>query len=169
MVKTEEKKATEKPEINIRFIFNMCNDVESMRHFYTDLIGLKQGSFRNDKEWGWLVYKSEGFEMMFFRADKQLPVLREWAVQPGYEGGTLETTSWGIHIPEEMFGVVVGRLNSAGVKTFKDRAEWRQDSYWGFSVMDPMGNTVELYTEPKEKPASTEWPGTRSNPKGAGK
>lgn len=146
-----------KPALNIRFIYSMCNDLEAVRHFYTELVGLEQGSFRDDEEWGWLVYESEGFEMMFFRADKELPVLKDWASQPGYEGGTLEVTSWSIHVPEEMFPAVVERLRSAGVKYFTKNPEWRQDCYWGFTVMDPMGNTVELYTQPKERPKSTEW------------
>ena len=37
--------------------------------------------------------------------------------------------------------------------------EGRQSSYRGFSVMDTQGNTVEVYTTPKEKPASGDWPG----------
>lgn len=169
MAVTEKKNAPGKPKVNIRFIFNVCNDVENMRHFYTDLIGLQQGSFRNDKDWGWLVYKSDGFEMMFFRADRKLQVHEEWAAQPGYEGGTLEVTSWGIHIPEAMFAEVVERVRSAGVKVFKNKPDWPQDCYWGFTVMDPMGNTVELYAEPQEKPTSTEWPDIWCLCRGAGK
>ncbi len=151
---SEKKKS---PLINIRFIYNMCNDLEAMRHFYTDLVGLEQGSFRNDEEWGWLVYRSEGFEMMFFRASEKLTLHEKWASQPGYEGGTLEVTSWSIHIPENVFAEVVSRLTSAGVKSLNKKPDWRQDCYWGFTCMDPMGNTVELYTEPAERPASTEW------------
>jgi len=33
--------AEEKPKINIKFIFTMCNDVVTMRHFYTDLLGIQ--------------------------------------------------------------------------------------------------------------------------------
>jgi hypothetical protein len=33
------------------------------------------------------------------------------------------------------------------------------DGYWGFTAMDPMGNTVEIYTIPAEKPETTTWPG----------
>jgi catechol 2,3-dioxygenase-like lactoylglutathione lyase family enzyme len=149
---------TGKATAQVKFIYNMCNDLEAMRTFYTDLVGLEQGSFRNDEEWGWLVYKSEGFEMMFFRAEKEISVRQEWACQPGYEGGTLEVTSWSIRIPEDAFPEVVSRVKSAGVRCLAEKPEWRQDCYWGFTAMDPMGNTVELYTEPKERPASTEWP-----------
>ncbi len=34
---------------------------------------------------------------------------------------------------------------------------WRQASYWGFTVLDPAGNTVEIYCAVKEKPANNEW------------
>ena len=159
MATTEEKKVPKTPKINIRFLYIMCNDVAAMRHFYTDLIGLKEVAFKDDEEWGWLAYQCEGFQMMFMRAEKKLPVIEEWTWQPGYGGGPREGTSWGIEIPDEMFSTVVDRLRDAGVKALTDKPQWRQESYWGFSVMDPMGNTVEVYTEPKEKPESTEWPG----------
>jgi len=158
MSESNESKDSGKRHAQMKFIYNMCNDLEAMRIFYTDLVGLEQGSFRNDEEWGWLVYRNEGFEMMFFRAEKEIPVQDEWASQPGYEGGSLEAVSWSICVTEESFPIVVERLKSAGARCLKERPEWRQDCYWGFSVMDPMGNTVELYTQPKERPRSTEWP-----------
>ena len=33
--------AEEKPKVNVRFIFSMCNDINAMRHFYTDLLGIQ--------------------------------------------------------------------------------------------------------------------------------
>ena len=83
----------ETPRINVRFLFNFCNDLKAVRRFYTDLIGLEEISFRTDEEWGWLVYKNEGFQFIWFRSDGDLPVLTEWAAQPGYEGGDFEGTS----------------------------------------------------------------------------
>ncbi len=145
------------PKVKLGFIYNHCNDVEAMRKFYTDLIGLKEFAFHNDEQWGWLCYKTGGLELMFFRTEDMIPVQEQWAVQPGWEGGTFEGTSWSIEVPGESFSSVVKRLLSAGIKCFKDKPMWLQDSYWGFPVMDPMGNTVEVYSTPKEKPASTEW------------
>jgi catechol 2,3-dioxygenase-like lactoylglutathione lyase family enzyme len=123
-----------------------------MRHFYSDLLGMKEVSYMNDEGFGWINYKCEGFEFMFFRAMNPMPVIEEWTWQPGYDGAEHNAISWAINIPEADFAATVERLKADGVKQFKDKPEWRQDSYWGFSVMDPMGNTVEVYTMPKEKP-----------------
>ncbi|MFH1232063.1 MAG: VOC family protein [Planctomycetota bacterium] len=149
----------EKPLINVRYLFNLCNDVESMRHFYSDLLGMKQQAFMNEKDFGYLCYNGDGVQLMFFYSGKPAPQLNEWAWQPGYDGGTLHVASWAIEIPEDKFAGVVMRLKKDSVKCFKNEPEWRQDNYWGFSVMDPMGNTVEVYTVPKIKPTSKTWTG----------
>lgn len=136
-----------KPDINIRFIFNFCNDIEEMRRFYSEIVGLQEVSYQNDDDWGWLVYQNEGFQFMWFRSDENLPVIDGWAAQPGYPGGEFAITSWSIEVPQEDFEEIVEKLKSAGVKLLSMKPEWRQDSYWGFTVMDPMGNTVEIFYE----------------------
>jgi catechol 2,3-dioxygenase-like lactoylglutathione lyase family enzyme len=148
----------EKPKANIRFLFNVCNDIDEVRHFYTDLLGMEEDGYMNDENFGYLSYECEGgVYFMFFRAVEKLPVLDEWASQPGWPGRTLEVNSWAIQIPYEDFAEVYEKLKGEGVTLFKPEPEWRQDSYWGLSVRDPMGNTVEVYATPKEKPASTTW------------
>ncbi len=137
----------DKTGINIRFIFNFCNDIDEIRRFYSELIGLEEVSYRNDEEWGWIVYQSEGFQFMWFRSDEKLPIIDGWAAQPGYNGGEFAITSWSIELPKEDFEEIIGRLKASGAKLFSMEPEWRQESYWGFTVMDPMGNTVELYYE----------------------
>lgn len=145
----------EKPKINIRFFFNHCNDLNEVRHFYSEVIGLQEKAF--NIEWGYLCYQSDGFEMMFFKDEKKVSHFEEWTDQPGWEGGTLKVTSWAIEIPEEMFNEVFRRLKDSGVKMFKEVPEWRTDNYWGLSVMDPVGNTLEVYTVPKKAPESKTW------------
>jgi hypothetical protein len=49
-------------------------------------------------------------------------------------------------MPEAEFADCYLRLREAGVRAFNEKPEWRRNSYWGYSVMDPMGNTVEVYT-----------------------
>lgn len=145
------------PNVNVRFIFNHCNDLTVAREFYTDLIGLREAAY--DEEQGYLVYQCEGFQFMFFKAKTEINVLNEWADQPGYEGGTFGGTSFAIEAPEEAFAKTVERIVNGGAKVLKDAPEWRMDSYWGFTTMDPMGATVEIYTVPAEKPLTTTWPG----------
>jgi len=148
-----------KPPFNgptIRFLFNVCNDLAATKNFYVDLIGMKVTQY--EEEWGYLNIQCDGFEFMFFKSEKgDLSVAERWASQPGYEGGALEVMSWALFIPEDQFADVVKRLKVGGVKLFKEAPEWRQKSYWGFTVMDPNGVTVEVYTTPKEKPESNEW------------
>jgi catechol 2,3-dioxygenase-like lactoylglutathione lyase family enzyme len=136
-------------------VFCYCNDLEAMRSFYTDLIGMAQRGY--SAEHGFLTYTFGGGEMMFFASEQELPVNTEWGDQPGYQGGRLKVTSWAIDVPEAIFPEVIKRLKQAGVKSHTPDPEWRFESYWGINVMDPMGNTVELYTIPAQKPDSTQW------------
>ncbi len=145
-----------KPKLNIRYLFTFCQDVEEIRHFYSDLLGMTECAYRNDEQGGWVCYRSEGFELMFFRDPKAQSETR-FAAQPGWEGGEALITSWAVEVPEEDFTEVWRRLVKGGANLFKSVPEWRQDSYWGISVLDPMGNTLEVYAIPKERPAKLEW------------
>jgi len=149
----------EKAGVRIKFVFNVCNDVAAIREFYVTLLGLEEVHFMDTKEWGWLATNSDGFQMMWFRAEELQDVPTEFACQPGWAGGVREVTSWGIEIPEADFRGVLESLAAAGAPMFKPEPDWRQDSYWGLSVLDPMGVTVEVYTMPAERPESMEWPG----------
>lgn len=152
---TDNKK--DPPRVNIRFLFAMCNDIDAMRKFYSELLGMQEVSYMNEEQFGWLCYQCEGFQFMFFRTHGKIPVIEEWTWQPGYNGGSYDAVSWAIEIPEEGFADCHKRLKDANLKAFSDKPEWRQDSYWGYTVMDPMGNSVEVYTSPKTKPESGEW------------
>jgi len=146
------------PKVTIRFVFNICNDIVATRHFYVDLLGMEEASFMDTPAFGWLAVQCDGFQMMWFRGDGEQEVPTAFTCQPGWAGGTLEGTSWAVGIPEKAFPDVYRRLQEEGTMFFESKPAWRQDSYWGLSVLDPMGVTVEVYTSPKEKPASTDWP-----------
>lgn len=158
---TQIQPEVETPRVNLKFMFSVCNDVDAMRNFYTDLLGMQENAYykAEDGSFGYLSYMSVGgIEIDFFYIGKEAPPLTEWAWQPGYEGGSIPVTSWAIEIPADDYKATIKRLQDAGVKAFTENPEWRLDSYWGFSVMDPQGNTIEVYTMPKTKPASPEWP-----------
>lgn len=153
---TQENNLPKTSHPTIRFLFNCTADLVLTRKFYTELIGLNEKAF--NPEWGYLCYQCEGFEFMFFaKTEKGPEPAREWASQPGYEGGSLEITSWAVWIPEIEFAAAVKRLRESGVRLFKDVPDWREESYWGFTAMDPNGVTVEVYTIPQNIPASKEW------------
>ena len=147
-----------KPRVNLRFLFLMCNDVQEVKDFYEGLLGMQVQSFMNDEAFGWLCLQCEGFQMMFFRVDNPFTPVQKFAQQPGWPGGDIETTSWGIEIPEESFRETFEKLRDAEkVKTFFEVPQWLQDSYWGFPVLDPAGNTIEVFTYVKERPENTAW------------
>jgi catechol 2,3-dioxygenase-like lactoylglutathione lyase family enzyme len=152
----EEVVDSTKPAINVRFVMNYCSDLKATRHFYTDLVGLSELSYIYEEDWQWLNYKCDGLEFIFFE-DKSLPVVSEFSEQPGWDGGTLHRTSWSIQVPLEQLAATVKRLREAGVTAKFEKPQWQQDSYWSYPVLDPSGNTVELYSTVKERPASTEW------------
>ncbi len=145
-----------RPNITIKYIFSHTTDMLGTRQFYSELIGLKETAF--SLEGGFICFQCDGFELMFFAKEQHSPTIpTEWASQPGYEGGSLEITSWAIDVPEKEYVSVVKRLKESETRLFKDAPEWRQHSYWGFTVMDPNGVTVEVFTIPKEKPIQIEW------------
>lgn len=131
----------------IRFIYIFANDVEEMRKFYTGILGLTETSYLNEKDFGWINYGMGDFEFMIFRTDQKIPTLSEWQAQPGYEGGTGYLPSWSVFVDHSCFESVIQKCRDAGLKLFQEKPEWRQDCYWGFTVADPMGNTVEIYTQ----------------------
>jgi catechol 2,3-dioxygenase-like lactoylglutathione lyase family enzyme len=147
----------EQPQVTLGYIYVSCNDIAAMQRFYTGLLGFSEQSYSDEGEFKWLVCRCSGFELMFFPAATPLPVGEGWHAQPGWEGGDREGVSWSVLVPEEQFAETVRRLQSAGTPHFFDKPQWLQDCYWGFPVLDPMGNTVEVYTTPKERPENTEW------------
>ena len=105
---------------------------------------------------GWVCYDSEGLQLMFFRWDTPLPVAEGFAAQPGDGGGESSRSSFSIEIPEADFPAVYERLKTAGSTAMTDAPTWRQESYWGWTVNDPMGDTIELYYSPAAKPEGDE-------------
>ena len=164
---------TEKPalKINIRFIYSYCTDIASVRKFYSECLGMLERSYHNDENFAWLNYQCEGLNYMFFRAKEgartcagtvmekvDLPRQQEgFAAQPGGGGGDILVPSWSIEVPEDQYSAVIERLRGAGFSSNHRSPLWLQDSYWGYVVKDPAGNTVEVFSTPKTKPASTQW------------
>ncbi|MBI4575219.1 MAG: hypothetical protein HY722_03035 [Planctomycetes bacterium] len=143
------------PTPRFRFIYAMANDVAAMRRFYVELVGVPELGYRAGAYF--VLGAGEGLQIMFFKVNAPIQVPEAFAMQPGWEGGTVETTSWSIEVPEASFAATVERLRAAGTPAHAERPMWFQDSYWGFPVRDPMGNTVEVYTTPAVRPASTDW------------
>ena len=128
-----------------------------MRQFYSDYLLMKEVAYYHEDEHGWLVYDCGSFKLMIFPSYIVLEESESWGMQPGWQGGTEETISWSVLVPEADFPATVARLKEAGVNSYFEQPQWLQESYWGFPVMDPMGNTVEVFTNPAEPSNTAEW------------
>jgi catechol 2,3-dioxygenase-like lactoylglutathione lyase family enzyme len=154
----EEKKHFQKRKVNLRFLYSMCNDVQAVKVFYTDMLGLFELGFMDQEGFGWVGYDCEGMQLMFFKWDEKIPVREKWDWQPGDGAGDQPGMSFSIELPEDEAKPTLTRLRESGVESMSDKPTWRQASYWGWTVRDPAGNTVEVYWHPKEKPAEGEEP-----------
>lgn len=147
------------PKVNVRFLYVMCNDVGLMRDFYSDVLGMSELNFRDDENFGWAVYDTEGFQLMFFRWDSELPFDERWAWQPGEAPeNSAPLMSFSLEYPEDELREVVKRVREVDLPTATDKPTWRQNSYWGWTIKDPMGNTIELFSSVQQQPAEGETP-----------
>jgi len=146
-----------KTVVSINVLYLYCNDVQAIRHFYKDIIGLGEHDFGMPNSM-YCGQTSDGVSMMWFKSEKSgLQKRPEWVDLPGFPGGKVEEPAWGIQLPINVFPEVVKTLKEEEVEALFQNPIWCQDSYWAFPVRDPMGYTVEVYSVPKEKPESKEW------------
>lgn len=133
-----------KSQIYINTIFRWCNDVDPIRHFYTDLLGLEETYYRNDEEHGWLTYKIGDTQLVFTRASSPLPVEAEWAKAPAYQGGTKELESWVMAVNKDNYQTIVQGIKASDALIYDGELE-REELL--LMVKDPMGFTIELWLE----------------------
>ena len=133
--------------LRVNTLFFWCADVEPVRHFYSDLLGLPETLYRNDDQAGWLTYLVDGVQLVFMRGAHPPAVETEFASQPGFEGGTKEVFSWLFSTPSQAeFDAIVERLKAAGVPRLHDEALVNTGASQ-FIVRDPTGMTVEVTVE----------------------
>ena len=131
---------------SVRFLYLYCSDLVVVRHFYTDLLQLKETFFTEGKA---LAYSCDHLQFTVFQTDQKLPIIEDWAMQPGWEGGTQPSVSWSVECDEEAFKTAYTRLKQEGVTSVHDAPKWV--GYWSYPVRDPIGHTVEL-TCPEGEP-----------------
>ena len=158
----DEVKPSAAPVPRLRFLHAFCTDVDAMRRFYVEGVGLPLLNEMDQEAYGWLVVDAGGgTQLMFHRWDDgPLPTPPGWAWQPGDGEGDQPLPSQGMHVPEVDFATTVARLQAWGTPALGPTPTWRQDSYWGWTVRDPAGYVIELYTSPAERPAGDPptWP-----------
>ncbi|MEM8884566.1 MAG: VOC family protein [Planctomycetota bacterium] len=132
----------------IRFLHRLCHDLDAIRAFYGEGMGFEELSYRNDEEHGWVVFASDGLQFMFHRWPEPLPPVAGFAWQPGDGEGTEPRTSIGVHVPEEDWSATVERLRALDADALTPEPTFRQEAYWGWTLRDPAGETVEIWYEP---------------------
>jgi catechol 2,3-dioxygenase-like lactoylglutathione lyase family enzyme len=141
--------------LNLRFLYLPCRDLEAMRRFYGDLVGLRETYFEAGSDGG-LAYACDQLQLTFFSAPDAEPNALGWHRQPGWAGGTVPAASWSIVADDAAaFRAAVERLTEAGVPRHDERPSWV--GYWSFPVQDPMGNTVEITLPVEGEVPSTRW------------
>ena len=143
------------PKVELKFLFRMGNDVFKIRDFYCETLEIEcQG--QADK--GFLDVKLGNISLLFFKSDYEIKTPDEFAWQPGYQGSNANLNSFSFAYNDEKdFRSVVKKLQKSSYPKLKENPEWRRDSYWGYTVRDPMNTTIEIYYVPKTRPSSLDW------------
>lgn len=148
-------------KVQFGFVYNYCNDVNAIRQFYGELLGMEEVSFKNedDSHWNWVIYKSGEVQFLFFQLDQPAPTVDGWAMLPGPgQGDLLPTASYSVTgLDEAKFKQVYQSSKEMKIKANPEVPTWRQDSYWGLTLKDPSGRTIEVCWEPQGKPSETTW------------
>ncbi|MFW2340865.1 MAG: VOC family protein [Acidimicrobiia bacterium] len=123
------------------FLYLHCNDLESARRFYSELLGLTEVFFSaEDGTIGFQV----GTLQITVTAHADTVQVDGWAKQLGWKGGSTPTPSWGIEYSPSGFRRAVEAARTSRVDTHDSEPVWV--GYWSFPVRDPMGYTVEIST-----------------------
>lgn len=121
------------------FLYIHCLDLDEMRAFYTDVLGLGEIYFsETERSVGYLV----GTLQLTIGEHHDAEVSAGWASQMGWAGGTTAAPSWGVELPPAKFRSAVDAVATFGSETFFQTPSWV--GYWSLPVRDPMGNTVEI-------------------------
>lgn len=127
------------PTPQVKFVYRYCNDLEATRRFYVDLLGLTHTSVKNGVQGGFVEVDCGGFRLTFLKSTTELPVYTQLSKLPGCEGGEIEQALCSVEYTADDYVAVVDRLRSAGVNSPQP------DGEWSYPVLDPMGNTIEVY------------------------
>lgn len=136
-----------KTNIYINTIFRYCNDIDAMRHFYTDLLALDETYYRNDEEHGWLTYQIGHTQLVFTRASSSLAIEMEWAKSPAYSGGTKEMQSWVVALTGDNYQATIERIKSSDAPIYEGEINTPELL---LLAQDPMGMTIEFWLEAED-------------------
>lgn len=138
----------------IKFIYIFCNDLQAMRYFYTNILGLNE-IYYSDPPDGTVAYDCDGLQFTIINNPKAQQAPKDWAWQPGWKEGNGAITGWSICLTENNYSSVIQKLHTNEVESYYQNPKWL--NYWSYPVKDPMGNTVEVVLTPDQEPEKTVW------------
>ncbi|MBC7473110.1 MAG: hypothetical protein H7263_02375 [Candidatus Sericytochromatia bacterium] len=140
--------------VGLPIFFNLCANVEEMRTFYTEILGIKENYYQKNN---FIDYNSNGLTMMFFQADSIINNMS--SAKKRYSQGHFESLLWTIKIDQDAFIKAIQKLSNHEnqIKYNLSTIQWNNDGFWNFSVDDPMWNKIIIYMQPKSIPVSKIW------------
>ncbi len=120
------------------FTYIFCNDLDSMKWFYTEILRLKLIWDNNMS----IAYKIGEHQLSIAFNEDFNPQSQKFAIQPGWKGGTEPRISWSIECAKKDFIEIVQSVDANDVPKFYNEPQWT--GYWSFPILDPMNNTLEI-------------------------
>ena len=133
--------------LHLNTIFRWCNDIENMRHFYSDCLSLEETFFKNNNEHGWLTYQLSEIQLVFTRSEEPLPEPTAFAMNPAYRDGQTYDSSWVIEVAPSNFDNIVAKIRRSGAPIYNDAPFSNRPGHRQLIVRDPMGMTIEIYAQ----------------------
>lgn len=120
------------------FTYIHCNDLSTMKAFYGDILQLKQ-IWEDDSS---IAFKIGDHQLTITLAPGIAVPSAEFAVQPGWPGGTAPRTSWSLECNRAELNQIVAAARNAGVPSWTEQPQ--RVGYLSFPLLDPMNNTIEI-------------------------
>ncbi|PCI63405.1 MAG: glyoxalase [Kordiimonadales bacterium] len=118
-----------------------AGDLETTVKFYTDVFGCTLG---NSEKGRWVDVNLWGNELTLHQSEEQLP-----AVRHDVEMGAVLVPHFGVHLTQEDFDALKGRIAAAGLEYIdKPYRRFQGDKYEQetFFIADPNNNILEIKT-----------------------
>jgi uncharacterized protein len=118
-----------------------AGNLETAKEFYCGILGCKTGNFEEGR---WVDIDFWGNELTLHESKERLPTVRH-----DVDMGAVAVPHFGIHLNEEDFQALKGRIEEAGLE-YLDKPyrrfvgnEFEQETFF---IEDPNGNVLEMKT-----------------------
>lgn len=112
--------------------FNICDNVEKIKNFYSGMLGLKETEYSENTS---VEYIKDGKRMIFYQNDKAFAM-----ISGKLKNNNIKPFNWSIKADSDLF-----------LKVFKildNKQPVSNEGYLTLEILDPMGNNISVYIEP---------------------